>query len=275
MRHFFFKYAKMPFRRTLWRRRPTTSRRKTSRVFAKRFRGRKYPSVAALAGPVNSGYSARKMNLGRQLIDRSAVFPTSKIVNLTYCDQYNLASTTSTPLTGSALVYRTGCIYDPDASNVGTNHQPYFFDQISGLYQYYQVFEFAWNVTFFNATTNTCFAAVQITDSGDTAYSIATKQMYQLQERPGGWVSPVTVYGNRQVCCTGSVKLWEIEGIPYRQYRDDEDYQAFMSAVPTLTGNLSIAIGDLASPVQASNVLVSVKLVYKCRVWSRVTQSTS
>lgn len=265
----------MPVRRTLWRRRPFSRNRPARRVLAKRFVGRKRPSVAALAGPVNTGYSAKKMNLGRQLIDRAAVFPTSKIVDMIYCDQYNLASATLTPLTGSALVYRTGCIYDPDASNLGTNHQPYFFDQISGLYQYYQVFEFAWNVTFFNATTNTCFAAVQITDSGDQSYSVATKQMYQLQERPGGWVSPVTVYGNRQVSCAGSVKLWEVEGIPYVQYRDDEDYQALMAAVPTLTGNLSIAVGDLASPASASNVLVSVKLVYKCRVWGRVTQSTS
>lgn len=265
----------MPFRRTLWRRRTFTRRRKTRRVFAKRVGGYKRPTPKALAGPLNEGYGGQRMNMGRQLMNRLAVFPTSKIIDLVYCDQINLASATLTPLTGSAVVYRTGCIYDPDASNVGTNHQPYFFDQISSLYQYYQVFEFAWNVSFFNATTNTCFAAVQITDSGDQSYSIATKQMYQLRERPGGWVSPVTVYGNRQVSCSGSVKLWNVEGIPYTQYRDDEDYQALMAAVPTLTGNLSIAVGDLASPATASNVLISVKLVYKARVWGLVTQSTS
>lgn len=244
--------------------------RKKKSVFA----SRRKPSVAALRGSANPAY-AGKMNLSRQYLNRLSPFPPMKIVTLTYCDQANLASLTSTPLTGSALVYRLGSIFDPDASNVGTNHQPYYHDQLLGIYSWYQVLEFGWNITFFNATTNTCFASVQVTQSGDSNYSIASKQMYQLEERPGGWVSPITVYGNRQCSCVGNVKLWEVEGLTYKQYIAEEDYQAGMGANPTLSGNLSIAVGDLASPVSVSNVLVSVKLIYKVRVYGQIAQATS
>lgn len=238
------------------------------------FASRRKPGVAALRGSANPAYSG-KMNLSKQYLNQLSPFPPMKIVTLTYCDQVNLSTATSTPLTGSALVYRLGSIFDPDASNVGTNHQPYYYDQISGIYSWYQVLEFGWNITFFNATTNTCFGAVQVTQSGDSSYPIATKQMYQLAERPGGWVSPITVYGNRQCSCVGNVKLWEVEGLTYQQYIAEEDFQAAIAASPTLSGNLSIAVGDLASPGSASNVLVSVKLIYKVRVYGQIAQSTS
>lgn len=251
--------------------------KKVARKYRKKkfvFASRRKPSVAALRGSANPAYSG-KMNVSRQYLNRLSPFPPVVIKTLTYCDQVNLASLTTTPLTGSALVYRTGSIFDPDASNVGTNHQPYYYDQLSGIYSWYQVLEFGWNIEFFNATTNTCFGAVQITQSGDSNYTIASKQLYQLRERPGGWVEPITVYGTRQAACVGNIKLWELEGLSYRQYIAEEDYQAGIGGNPTLSGNLSIAVGDLASPVAVSNVLVSVKLIYKVRLFGQIAQSTS
>lgn len=254
------------------------AKKATAKRWTKRFRRTKRswnrPSVAALRGSANYSYSG-KMSFTSQLLNRNSPFPPSKIIDLVYCDQINLNSATSTPLTGSAVVYRTGSIYDPDASNVGTNHQPMFFDQISGVWAYYQVLEFGWNLSFFNATTNTCFGACQITDSGDASYPIATKQMYQLGERPGCMVTPITVYGNRQCALVGNVKLWEVEGQTRADYMGDSDFQSLMGSNPSTTGNLSIAVGDLASPVSASNVLIFVKLIYKVRVWGLVSQSTS
>lgn len=89
-----------------------------------------------------SRWSGRISNLpGRSSIYG---FPRSTVTTLRYCETYSLTSTASSI---AKQVFRMNSIYDPDFTNTG--HQPYYFDQLSTLYDHYVVLGSKLTVQFF------------------------------------------------------------------------------------------------------------------------------
>jgi len=89
------------------------------------------PFYVPVAGPVNG-------------------FPEVLRTSLRYQDQYTLTSSS-----GSAAqwLFRLNSLFDPDLTGVG--HQPLYFDQLSGIYQYYRIRSTRMHVTFLPLTDDT------------------------------------------------------------------------------------------------------------------------
>lgn len=234
-----------------------------------------HPSLRRLTGQVRGVYTApgSRYQFSRML-NQAQVFPTHVYKTFTYADYLGLSSLTVTNLTGARLAYRLNSLFDPDRDNTGTNHQPYQYDQISALYAYYRVYEVGYQITFTDPGTNSAYAAVMLTSSADT-YSIASKLMYQIEEKSGGWTAGITDTGSRSTTCTGTVKIWELEGEDYSSWNGNSGYQATVGTSPVAEPLLQIAVGDYSAPVTPTSVRVLVKLVFKAKLFSPQTQLAS
>lgn len=209
-----------------------------------------------------------------RMLSNWQVFPTSVVKNLIYCDQIQLSSSAATNQFGTRTAYRLNSLFDPDLDNVGTNHQPYFWDQISGLYAYYRVYEVAWEITFTNPSTVNVFVGAIITPSADT-FTITGKQHYQIREKPGAVSNALPDAGTRSYTISGTQKIWDIEGIPYQNWIGNSGYQATVGASPAGYPVLQVAIGDFLSPMTQSTAIVLVKIVYRARLFTQQTQTYS
>lgn len=223
--------------------------------------------------PISSCF--QRNGQGSMLLNKLTTFPMARFCEMRYCDVFSLAGTTLLASSGTGTSYQMNNIYGPHFAGPGTSHQPYEYDQISPMYRYYQVFEFGWNIEFSNPSSGTCWATASVSSSGDSNYSVSTMLPRNAMERQGGWYATLSPYGERRAVCAGRVKVWELEGLPYKSWLADNDYRALTSAGPALSPLLSMAVGDHAAPVSPSTVTCSVTLYFRVKLWSQVSQSAS
>lgn len=226
-------------------------------------------------GQMGYGIGLPYRGMGNMLTNPRNVFPPGIFKEFTYCDEVQLTGTTVVPSVGSSQVYQICNLFGPEFAGPGVSHQPYAFDQIKGMYRYYRVYEFAWNLTFFDVSSNSTFAAMSLTDSGDSSYSITGRNMRDVAERPGGYVIPMSYSTQASRTWSGKVKIWEVEGLPYREWCANSDYTSLISAGPSISPLLNIGTGDLAAPVTACTVKCYVQLYFKARLWGNITQEPS
>lgn len=206
------------------------------------------------------------------------VFPIQGIYKeFMYADVFTLSGTTSLTSTGTPTVFLMNDLYGPLYSGGGTSHQPYWWDQIKGLYGQYQVFEFGWQITMFDASTTSLFGVVSTTSSTDSAYTIGTTLPINCMERPGCEVKLIggAENNNSSVSFSGRVKIWEVEGLKYQQWLADNNYRAAIGANPVRLPKLSIAVGDLAAANPSGSCRCMVKLYFKAKLWCAETQGQS
>lgn len=250
-------------------------RRVGKRASYKTWHKRHYPTLRAIRGVTSGGNTAPgTRSMFTRLIADTNVFPPVLSKNLRYCDYLSLSSTAVLNTVGVRSAYRLNSLFDPDLDNVGTNHQPYFFDQVSGLYAYYRVYEVAWKITFTNPSSASCYGAVIITPSADT-YTLTGKQQYAVNEKPGAWSNNITDSGSRVTTVAGQAKLWEIEGQSYQQWLGNSGYQSVVGSNPPAFPLLQIGVGDYAAPVTPSQVRVLVELTFKSKLFTQQTQTAS
>jgi len=96
-------------------------------------------------------------------------FPEVLRTSLRYQDQYTLTSSS-----GSAGVwlFRLNSLFDPDLTGVG--HQPLYYDQLTGIYQYYRVRSTRMHVTFLPLTDDTELTTTGPYEVGVSANSTST-----------------------------------------------------------------------------------------------------
>lgn len=231
------------------------------------------PSIRAINAVTQLGTGNGYGN--RMLTNKLSAFPNGRMLDMVYTDTLTLSSLTVTASTGAASVYQLGAQFDVDLTNLGTNHQPRDFDQISSLWRFYQVMEVGWEVTFFNPSTATCWVGGNVTNAGDSNYSIINKTFQDVSERPGGWAQPISNSGNKQRVWRDHRKLWAIEGMPYRNFIADPNYKSLINTNPAYSPTMSIAIGDFTAPVSVSTVYVVLRMVAKVLYYGTITPGTS
>lgn len=263
-------HPRSTFRSCLWRR--ATMRRSKARTRTTYGRG----GIKAASGAPPNVCVQRRNGTGAMLLGPRNVFPTQGIFKeFVYADTFTLSSTTSISSSGTGAYYQPAFLYGPQLSGPGTSHQPYEWDQVSGLYKYFQVYEFGWNIEFADPSTSSCWGVVSINSSGDANYSVSTMLPRNAAEKYGANYVTISSTGERRAVLTGRAKVWEVDGIHYQQFLANPNYQGNNGANPNLSPVIGMAIGDHNSPVSTSSVKVTMKLFMKARLWSTITQSAS
>lgn len=271
----------MPFFRPSFRRSTYRSRFFRRAMFRKAKAGSSRTTfgrggMKSITKPPPFATTQRRGGTGAMLLGPRNVFPTQGIFKeFTYGDTFNLSSTTSLASSGTGNYYYMGGLYGPLLSGAGTSHQPYEWDQVSGIYKYFQVYEFGWNIEFCDPSTSSCWGVISVNPSGDANYSVSTMLARNAIERYGTQYFTLTSTGERRTVMTGRVKLWEVDGFKYQAWLANPNFIGTNSSNPTLSPVLGMAIGDHASPIGTSSVRVSIKLTFKAKLFSAVTQSAS
>jgi hypothetical protein len=110
-----------------------------------------------------------------------SLLPKSLRVGQTYADTFSIVVAT-TRGTSDTSVFSANGLYDTDYSDVGSDHQPYGFDQMVGLYNHYNVGKASMRMTFTHDTSSTQGHLVGIVGSADNSSSVYG---HLLAEMPG------------------------------------------------------------------------------------------
>jgi hypothetical protein len=157
-------------------------------------------------------------------------------------------------------VMRLSSIHDPDYTGVG--HQPLGHDQLSPLFERYQVISVEYEVSFINAST-TDVQRVGVRASDVFTGAVNPDQLIENGNVQWSFISPVTG-GPCKERFTGVIKLHEVHGITASQYLSNDDYGAAFGANPVEEGYLHLFADGVGS--DSGNVQVGVVLNYKVRL---------
>lgn len=206
-----------------------------------------------------------------RMIARNQAFRPTAWQELTYCQTFGISSSAATNILGTEQAFRLNSLYDPDLTGAG--HQPYYFDQLTGQYTGYRVYEVAWRITAWSPSVTTQAVAVLATSSADT-YTLTGQTASYIDEKPNGFYERIGD-GSQPLTCVGSRKIWEIEGISFNHWLGNPAYEATIGASPTQCPLLHIAVNDWASSVGSQNVSFDVRLYFKCAFFGRTAVSYS
>lgn len=231
------------------RRRKARKAKKAVRKFAGRRRLANGPGRGLAATRVRDGDSG----LGStSLVVRpwcrfvKSTFPPSMVFHEKYADIERTISVTTGGIANNSFLYRLNDIFDPYYS-IGGGGPPEWYTTLASIYQRYIVWSVDADIRFFDPTQNTLLGAVLLQCADDTDDPAAKTADYFLQRRNYATAQLTSTTGEgsfRQI--QEHIKLWTVEGLPFRQYVDQMSvYGAQMGADPGKSPLFRIAVADL------------------------------
>lgn len=181
------------------------------------------------------------------LIARST-FPPSMYVEHRYVEQINISNENITGLTGAEYAFRLNSLFDPNFT--GTGHQPLYFDQVSAIYDKYQVYRVKVHIEVAGVGSGSVqpFLAVNVRPSANlTSYTLASKWYDEVKEKPENSTlicKPSTIESTDN-CLEFDLDLAQVEGISRAAFMDDVSFAANANTNPTLTEYLTVALGSI------------------------------
>jgi len=177
----------------------------------------------------------------------------------------------SVGLFGTEQVFRLNSLYDPDFT--GTGHQPYGFDQLLALYNYYKVSAVDIKLTFSDPSADGMFVASMVQPSTAT-YGLSSQTIATVTEKAGSLVRPLNNTGAQKVVIHHKLAIPAIENISMTQFL--ADYTNFSSSAgmgnPTVTPWLRCA--NACGTASATCTLL-VELAFDAEFWDRVVLAQS
>ncbi len=200
-----------------------------------------------------------------RLLAPQGTLPENAIVNLTYCDQVQLTTATTTGLWApAAYIFRLTGLFDPNTT--GTGHQPFFYDQWCTFYDQYRVISAEWTVTGYQAeggadTPRYLTAMMNSSDESITALDEtveclenkrALKKLMYDRDANGGR-SPVVVLKGK---CNSK---------NFQPSKAQNDISALCSANPNSMVNLSIGYANAngSGAATSTSLILLVRIKYK------------
>lgn len=246
-------------------------RRKTTRRGA-----RKAPKARRVSRPQVS----RGLALGNQVVQTqrgTMPFADNYRVRLKYCDRVQL-TTTGSVNTAVGYTFRLGSLYDPDYSGAG--HQPYMYDQLTGIYNKYIVEKVEYRVRFRQVAASpitSLWCGMSLLTDTNSAASAVGDTINEIRERSTALASPLAAVNNAANFKTwkGSVVLRKLFGISEAQYYgDQEDFAALYNANPSRQCFLELFLIDPDSG-SSTTVEADVEMIYYAKMFGFVAPSQS
>jgi len=196
----------------------------------------------------------------------------SIISNHTMC---NLVYKTGFPLTVTASTqnsysycWRANSIYDPDVQNIGKNKSVEGYTQLSGMFNYYQVYWCTCKVTATNLYSQP-MRVVLGTDNTSSNYGV-TELASDIGSRSGAKVRVLAPSGSEGCSVTTyyTVNPRYVWGVSKALYGQDE-FASVFGASPTKNCYFWTTIGQYDDNAPSSNAVVTftVEFVYHTRLY--------
>lgn len=226
-------------------------------------RGGKRIYAAKRSAPARSRSVSRTRkkvgNLGNVTTKAMSVRPLGNVLPAKM--QYVEAYTLNPGLAGAPVTqtFRLGSIFDPDFTGVG--HQPLGHDQLSPLFERYQVWKVDYHIEFVNTdTSNPQICGYRISD--DSSTPAGTTDTFEQGDTEWGLLG--LAGGTDKKVFTGSVTNADIHGVSYKQYMANDDYGANFGSNPSEDVFLHVLAGGLGTDTGA--VRAFVHLVYHTKI---------
>jgi len=115
-----------------------------------------------------------------------------------------------------------GSLNDPDFSGIG--HQPMGHDDVSNMFERYQVWKVDFEIEFVFPVASTNTNAVGVSYRVSDTSSTSTDPRVNLESGAGEWGSVTSCQTIKKF--SGTVLLSDIHGVSYKQYMSNDDYGA-------------------------------------------------
>lgn len=278
----------MAYRFNMRRRRFTKARRYAHRIrptgFVGAFRGSNMPSRrSSKSWSVQWRPPGRGQQRGGLLFSpgmptwNSSPFPKTLYTWMTY-EQIGGISNGGAGTFGTDQTFRLNSIFDPDLTGVG--HQPYGYDQLSGIYGHYKVLRCRVNIWAQNPTDKTqgAYVGVTVQSSSDTNTPMSSKSPQTVAERPNANLLFVSGTGEQSTHTSFEVPLHEVLGLSKGEFLEDvEDTCAVIGTNPAKQALVSLAMADPggAAGVGSATCTYRIQLQFYVQMFSLVTQAFS
>ena len=168
----------------------------------------------------------------------------------------------------STNIFRLSSIHDPDATGVG--HQPMFHDQMSPIFERYQVYKVEYHIEFSTTGTGDINnVGYYITDQNATSID---PELF-IENGNVEWGHCVSRDGGGTKRFFGSTELNTIHGITKKQYMANDDYGASFGSNPVEQAFLNVFAEGLGT--DTDSVLCSIHLKYHVRLMGTKLASKS
>lgn len=170
----------------------------------------------------------------------------------------------------NANSFRLNSLFDPDAT--GTGGQPYYYDQLAGLYYKYRVFG--------------CKISVKLSASASTTNLYHPHVVIAPFVSSAGWsseqsvlTSPGAVYkiiipGQNVVTLSKYFSIAKLMGISRKQVADDDEFAADYNANPAKVATATVRVVNNDGGT-AVTVGYEIQIVYYCMMYQRTLPSAS
>lgn len=214
----------------------------------------------------------RDIGVGTGFTYQLSPLPADHFCTLRYAETFSF-TTGAAGVLGTEQLMLLNSLFDPNST--GTGHQPYGFDQIKTFYAKYQV-----TSCFVTILANTIGSSAEVCVATSIMLPNAFQSLTSLSvdratELPNVSTKTLSSSGNnRAIRMEYQFNMAKLLGISGAMYRDDDKYQALVSASPALSPSLGVAIGSY-SGTAAEAASIQIIMDFKCRFFERFTMSQS
>lgn len=191
------------------------------------------------------------------------------IAKMKYSEQLKVTGPTGGGLAN--FRFNLNSIFDPNRSGIG--HQPYGYDQLSGLYNRYRVIKCSYVISGINnAADGDSYSIIAAVASNDAIN--VTGGLAEVIENPRAkFVTQAPQAPLRML--KGSVYLPSLVGRNKTQYMADDRYQATFGSDPNELAILNIFAGAIDGETQTNTMTLTVTLHYTVEVFDVKNQMQS
>lgn len=208
----------------------------------------------------------RRKRKAKQTIVNRGISPISPrfITKLKYADEWVGPSSLGVP---NNYIFNLNSLFDPNRT--GTGHQPYGYDQIAALYDYYRVYAVSYCI---EVTGNTATSTPRLTVLPfDGLPSSGTRTLDMEYSRA---ITKEGSVGNCKVMIRGRISLPNLRGQTRQEYIADDGNYAGTGASPSHVLSLNCIVCH-PDPATTLDFQARVLLVYHCEFWDPVVLGQS
>lgn len=204
--------------------------------------------------------------------DKDPIGP-KKLCKFTYCDVIGF-TTGAGGVAPAQQVYNLNSLFDPDNSGVG--HQPYYYDQMTAMYNRYKVSGCLVELLWTNPSADGIDCLMMVQPSSSTTSTLTGVRTENVLERPQVVVRTLNNSGSQKVYVKQYFDIATVEGLTKIQFKSTSsdiycaNTNASPSALPTIALSACSTLGNSGNTVNCN-----VKLTYYSQLYERIQPSAS
>ncbi len=195
-------------------------------------------------------------------------FAATFLVRLRYAEVVSISTAGSSP-TATAYTFRLNSLYDPNYT--ATGHQPYQYDQLTGIYNNYLVSRADFKVRFrdISRSSSGIWVGASVFTDTNVADSASGAVLSTIREKAVTRCAPFATQDNKENwnSFTGFVDIARAFGISSVQYNGDlSEFAGVYNGNPTRTMYLELFIVDPNSG-SSQTTDVDIEIIFHAKMW--------